>query len=97
MKWKQIGVIEIANQPELPFFIQWMTSDHPSQEGRPVSEITKIEVAAKGKLDESWFTDQIVAGLDGVAIDWIDPDANDGETGIVAIHVKSDKGEVRLD
>jgi hypothetical protein len=97
LKWKQIGVIEIANQPELPFFIQWLTADHPSQEGRPVSEITKIEVAAKGKLDESWFTDQIVAGLDGVTIDWIDPAANEGETGIVAIHVKSDKGEVRLD
>ena len=97
LKWKQIGVIEIATQPELPFFIQWLTSDHPSQEGKPSSEITKIEVAAKGKLDESWFTDEIVAGLDGVTIDWIDPSENEGETGIVAVHIKSDKGEVRLD
>ena len=97
LKWKQIGVIEIATQPELPFFIQWLTSDHPSQEGKPASEITKIEVAAKGKLDESWFTDEIVAGLDGVTIDWIDPSENEGETGIVAVHIKSDKGEVRLD
>ena len=37
LKWKQIGVTEIADSHELPFFIQWLTTDHPSQDGKAVA------------------------------------------------------------
>ncbi len=29
LKWKQIGVKEIADVREFPFFIQWLSADHP--------------------------------------------------------------------
>ena len=45
LKWKQIGVEEITDSLELPFFIQWLTSDHPSQDGTAVSKIEKIVIA----------------------------------------------------
>jgi hypothetical protein len=97
LKWKQIGVNEIADSHELPFFIQWLTTDHPSQDGKAVASIEKITIADKGELAESWFKDEILAGLAGTSIEWTDPSANDGENGIVAVHLKTPSGVVRLD
>jgi hypothetical protein len=97
LKWKQIGVTEIADSHELPFFIQWLTTDHPSQDGKAVASIEKITIADKGELSESWFRDEILAGLAGTSIEWADPSANDGENGIVAVHLKTPSGFVVLD
>jgi hypothetical protein len=97
LKWKQIGVTEIADSHELPFFIQWLTNDHPSQDGKAVASIEKITIADKGELSESWFKDEILAGLAGTSIEWTDPSTNEGENGIVAVHLKTPMGVVVLD
>jgi hypothetical protein len=97
LKWKQIGVTEIADSHELPFFIQWLTKDHPSQDGKAVASIEKITIADKGELSESWFKDEILAGLAGTSIEWTDPSTNEGENGIVAVHLKTPTGVVILD
>jgi Glyoxalase-like domain len=97
LKWKQIGVIEISESPELPFFIQWLTSEHPSKESTGTSKITKLEIASKSELDESWFKSEILSGLDGVQTSWVDPSANDGEKGIVAVEFETPNGLVRVD
>ena len=97
LKWKQIGVTEIADSHELPFFIQWLTTDHPSQDGKAVASIEKITIADKGELSESWFKDEILAGLAGTTIEWTDPSSNEGENGIVAVHLKTPTGVVVLD
>jgi Glyoxalase-like domain len=85
LEWKQIGVLEIAEQPELPFFIQWLTNDHPSVDGKAHAEITKIEIAAKGELDDSWFKDDIHAALRDLEVNWVDPSTAEDESGIVSI------------
>ena len=97
LKWKQIGVNEIADSHELPFFIQWLTKDHPSQDGKAVASIEKITIADKSELSESWFKDEILAGLAGTSIEWTDPSTNEGENGIVAVHLKTPTGVVVLD
>jgi hypothetical protein len=97
LKWKQIGVTEIADSHELPFFIQWLTKDHPSQDGKAVASIEKITIADKGELSESWFKEEILAGLAGTSIEWADPSTNEGENGIVAVHLKTPTGVVVLD
>jgi hypothetical protein len=97
LKWKQIGVTEIADSHELPFFIQWLTTDHPSQDGKAVASIEKITIADKGELSESWFKDEILAGLAGTSIEWTDPSSNEGENGIVAVHLITPTGVVVLD
>ncbi len=35
--------------------------------------------------------------FDGVEIEWVDPAANDGQTGLVAVHLSTPNGVVRLD
>jgi hypothetical protein len=97
LKWKQIGVREIADARELPFFIQWLTSDHPSKDGAAVSTIEKIVIADRDQLAESWFKEEILSALGKVTIEWVDPSTNDGENGIVAVHLNTPNGVVVLD
>jgi len=97
LKWKQIGVKEITEARELPFFIQWLTSDHPSKDGAAVSTIEKIVIADKDQLAESWFKEEILSALGKVTIEWVDPSTNDGENGIVAVHLNTPNGVVVLD
>mgnify|MGYP000096933184 FL=1 len=97
LKWKQIGVKEITDSRELPFFIQWLTADHPSQDGKAVAAIEKITIADTDHLSDSWFKTEIMDGLKGAGLEFIDPSTNDGEYGIVAVDLMTPSGVVRLD
>jgi hypothetical protein len=97
LKWKQIGVKEIADTREFPFFIQWLSADHPSQDGTPLAEIVKIVIADTDQLADSWFTEEILAALGDVNIEWVDPSFNDNQSGIVAVHLSTPNGVVLLD
>ena len=97
LKWKQIGVREIADSREFPFFIQWLSMDHPSQDGTAQSSIRKIVIADQDKLEDSWFKDEILDALADVTIEWVSPDQNDGATGIVSVHLATPHGLVILD
>ena len=97
LKWKQIGVKEIVDTPELPFFIQWLTKDHPSQDGVAVSQIEKIIIADKDQLSNSWFKQEILASLGGVSVEWVDQIMHENRAGIVEIHLSTPNGIVILD
>ena len=97
LKWKQIGVKEITDSRELPFFIEWLTEDHPSKDGNAVARIEKIVIADKDQLSDSWFKNEILSALSGVAIEWTDSDSNDGDNGIVGIEVATPNGVIKLD
>lgn len=89
LKWKQIGVKEITESREFPFFIQWLTDDHPSKDGSPVARIEKIVIADSSKLNESWFKDEILNSMSGIEIEWIESPDIDLEKGIVAVHLRT--------
>ena len=88
---------EIADTREFPFFIQWLSVDHPSQDGTPLAEIEKIVIADQDQLADSWFKEDILASLGDVKIDWVEPSANDDQSGIVAVHLSTPSGVVVLD
>ena len=98
LSWKQIGILELLENRQLPFFIKWLTLDHPSTDGKAVSKITKVEIAGdKNKLTQ-WVGEDLekVIGSD-IEVIWVDPSANDGEEGIVAVYLQTPSGEIRLD
>lgn len=97
LKWKQIGVKEIADTREFPFFIEWLTADHPSQDGLPNAEINKIVIADQNELSDSWFKSEILSSMGGISIEWVDPSLNDGQSGIMAIEITTAQGAVLLD
>jgi hypothetical protein len=95
--WKQIGVMEIVESREFPFFVEWLSLDHPSQDGIPFAEIEKIEIAATNRLEDSWFREDILASLGDIEIVWVDPKSSDMNSGIVAVHLSTPVGKVVLD
>ena len=97
LKWKQIGVKEITGAGELPFFIQWLTEQHPSKDGNSVEKISKIVIADDEQLADSWFKDEIKSGLTDVEIEWVKPESNDGGKGIVAVELLVNNNKIRVD
>ena len=97
LRWKQLGVLDTLKDSQLPFFIQWLTSNHPSTDGKGLAEISKIEIAGSETKIESWLNSDIKSTLDGIELTVIDPSENDGETGIVAVTFKTPNGTIRLD
>ena len=97
LKWKQIGVKDIMGSGELPFFIQWLTEMHPSKDGNSVAKIAKIIIADDEQLADSWFQDEIKSGLNGVEIEWVKPELNEGDKGIVAVELQVNNYKIRLD
>ena len=97
LKWKQIGVKEITGAGELPFFIQWLTEKHPSKDGNSVAKISKIVIADDEQLADSWFKDEIKSGLTDVEIEWVKPESNDGDKGIVAVELLLNNNKIRVD
>lgn len=96
LKWKQIGVKEIMENREFPFFIEWLSSDHPSEDGLPFAKIEGIVLAAKNRLADSWFKSEILDSLGDVDIEWVNPSTYDNQSGIVAVHLMTPKGIVTL-
>jgi len=98
LAWKQIGILELLENRQLPFFIKWLTLDHPSTDGKPVSKITKVEIAGDKSLLTDWVGSDLqkVIGSD-IEVIWVDPTTNDGEEGIVAVYLQTPSGEIRLD
>ena len=97
LKWKQIGVKEITGAGELPFFIQWLTEQHPSKDGNSVAKISKIVIADDEQLADSWFKEEIKSGLKDVEIEWVKPESNDGDKGIVAVELMMNNNKIRVD
>ncbi len=97
LRWKQIGVKEIEEARELPFFIQWLTESHPSKDGTIVAGIQKIFIADRNQLSESWFKAEILIALNEIQIEWVDQDENNGESGIIAIQFKAQNSEILID
>jgi len=97
LRWKQIGVKEITGAGELPFFIQWLTEQHPSKDGNSVAKISKIVIADDEQLADSWFKEEIKSGLKDVVIEWVKPEVNDGDKGIVAVELLLNNKKIRLD
>jgi hypothetical protein len=97
LKWKQIGVNEITDSRELPFFIQWLTSDHPLKGGKAEAAIEKTTIADTAQLSDSWFETEILGDLNGVDIEFVDPSANDGQSGIDSVRLTTSGGVVTLD
>ena len=70
---------------------------HPSKDGNSVAKIAKIIIADDEQLADSWFQDEIKSGLNGVEIEWVKPELNDGDKGIVAVELQVNNYKIRLD
>jgi hypothetical protein len=98
IRWKQIGVLGTLEDRQLPFFIEWIENHHPSTDGKAVATIVKVEIAGDEATITSYLGSDTAKALgDNVEVVWLSPADNDGENGIVAVHLNTPSGVVRLD
>ena len=67
-------------------------------DGKAILKIVKIEITGTKSLIEEWFGSELRAaiGLD-VEVEWVAESGNDGDSGMVSVHVMTPSGVVRLD
>jgi hypothetical protein len=98
LRWKQIGVLGTLEDRQLPFFIEWVENHHPSTDGKAVAKIVKVEIAGDEKTITDWLgSDTVKAIGPDVEVIWVSASENDGDNGIVAVHLSTPSGVVRLD
>jgi hypothetical protein len=96
LRWLQIGVNELADDSQLPYFLKWLTDaeQHPSQGGGAVA-LQRLEIAGDEASVDEYLGVSTVEPLDGVAVDWSAPTEQD--SGLIAAIFETANGSVRLD
>jgi len=97
LKWKQIGVLDTLKDAGLPFFIQWLTSDHPSTDGKAVARISKIEIAGEKTIIENWVGIGFTDIFKEVEIEFLDSKIEDDGPGLIAVTFETIAGSIRID
>jgi hypothetical protein len=95
LRWQQIGVNDVAADPQLPFFVRWLSDEehHPSAGGSTVG-LARLEIAGDERTVDDYLGASAQQPLDGVAVDWLLPSP---DTGVIAAVFETAAGEVRLD
>ncbi|MDT4945309.1 MAG: hypothetical protein QOH14_2042, partial [Pseudonocardiales bacterium] len=96
LRWQQIGINDAAEDPQLPFFIRWLTDDehHPSVGGSRL-KLRGLEIAGEQDRVDAYLGTSSLQPLDGIDVEWLDP--SDDDTGVLAAVFETASGEVRLD
>lgn len=97
LRWKQIGVLDTLEDSQLPFFIQWLSVEHPSVDGTAHAKITQIEIAGDEKTITNYLGTDLVQAIGDIEVLWSEPSDSDGNNGIIAIHLETPNGVVRID
>ena len=92
--WRQIGVLDVMADPQLPFFVEW-TSDsaqHPWRGGGSVA-LDRVEMSGDPDAISAWLGADHDVPLDGIKVDWVE----DEDPGLVAVWFSTPHGSVRID
>jgi hypothetical protein len=82
----------------MPFFVQWIKNHHPSTDGKAVAKIVKIEIAGDESAISEWLGSEVRAAIgSGIEVEWVSTEANDGDTGIVAVTIDTHSNLIRID
>lgn len=96
LRWQQIGVNDVASDPQLPFYVHWLSEDaqHPGRDGHGVS-LLRLEICGDEAEVDSYLGTSSRQPLDAVTVDWSEPDED--LRGVVAAVFDTAAGPVRID
>lgn len=92
LSWRQIGVLDLLDDPALPFFVEWGGDPalHPSLAATG-PRIEQVDICGDAEKVANWLGEPVPA--DDVQVEWVDAD----DPGLVAVHFSTDRGAVRID
>jgi len=88
LSWKQVGVLDILDDPQHPFYIEWMSGQHPSNDGNPTAKLLDITINIGANADRATLnkvtqklTDELVIkvlelGNEKLGVDTVEFDFN---------------------
>jgi hypothetical protein len=93
LTWKQIGVLDMLDDPALPFFTQWEVDPgyHPSTNPEVPIGIEAAEICGSAATVAAWLDEPLERA--DFRFDWIE----DEDPGLVAVHFSTPHGSVRID
>ena len=93
LAWRQIGVLDLLDDPALPFFVQWSspTVQHPSAGADSLPRIEEVEICGSRAEVVTWVGEPVDKG--DVAVSWVDGE----RAGLVAVQFATGHGPVRVD
>jgi hypothetical protein len=94
LEWQQLGVKDLQVDPQLPFFVRWLSDPaiHPSANGHQI-ELLKIVLAGDRRRINDWLGGRFESVLRDVDVDWTQPN---GRPGLIAAVFSTPRGEVTL-
>jgi hypothetical protein len=96
LKWKQIGVLDVLNDSKNPFFIEWISMNHPSKDGSPKAKLSKIVMNGELKDLNPKFNDTFSEILQEIEIVWQGTMESNLDTGINFVEIKTEDKIIEL-
>jgi len=95
LRWRQVGVVGMQTDPQLPFFVQWQSpvEQHPSAGSTGAVRLDTLEIAGDPGRVTDWLGNAVEGPLEDVAVEWVAPE---GAPGIVAARFETPSGTVRV-
>ncbi len=95
LRWRQIGVKGLQSDPQLPFVVEWdvPVAAHPSAGASGDVTLRALEIAGVPERVEEWLGTPATTALGDIEVEWVAPH---GQPGIVAAHLSTPSGIVRL-
>jgi len=95
LRWRQIGVMGLQADPQLPFFVQWEghPSDHPSNGASHELRLESLEIAGDPHRVSEWLGRPVEGPLEDVKVEWV---GVNGVPGLVAAQFSTPTGLVRI-
>jgi hypothetical protein len=93
LTWRQIGVLDMLDDPALPFFTQWEIDPafHPSANPEVPIGIEGAEICGNAASIAAWLDEPLERAE--FRLDWIQNE----DPGLAAVHFSTPHGTVRID
>jgi hypothetical protein len=96
LRWKQLGVLDLMADPQLPYFLQWLVDEdqRPAAGAADSPCVERLEINGDRDAVLAWIGGSADHDpLDEVHVDWVVAD----EPGVVAVCFRTPQGTVRID
>lgn len=95
LRWHQIGIKDLQADPQLPFFVSWVSEpqNHPGYGASGGVTLTRLEIAGDPQRVTDWLGASPDAPLHDVDVEWAAPH---GTPGLVAARFDTPNGAVRI-
>ena len=92
LKWKQIGVLEVLEDFSQPFFVEWISKDHPGKDGVGNADLFEIVFEADKEISLRTVSEHMVEITKNLKLEFTTSEST--FSGIKEIKFKVDDKEV---